>query len=411
MRASRPLNIAMLSIHSSPLGELGTINTGGMSIYVRELASELARLGHTIDIFTCAGTNGHEPVIQLAKNVRLVHFSIPDANLSTKQDLFPLLPHIFKILEDYTSKEKLRYDIVHSHYWLSACLGTMIQGKWHIPHVIMFHTLGLMKTPTDPGEREAQQRVYQEKKLVIHSQKIIAPTHQEKKNLIDLYNTNPDKIDIIPGGVNLNLFQIDRQKDARKAIHIGFDEPLLLFVGRFAVEKGIALLFEAIQLLHKKPSVQLMIIGGDGNHDPIKRDLADRAAQLHIEKQVHFAGRVDHQQLPLYYNAADLVVMPSLYESFGLVCLEALACGTPVVSTHVGIMPSILDGKTNGTTISETGPHSLATAIENFFLNKRSTTFNPQQLRQTVEKFSWQHVATETILAYDTLLSDNFSIS
>ena len=411
MRASRPLNIAMLSIHSSPLGELGTINTGGMSIYVSELASEMARLGHTIDIFTCAGTNGHEPVIQLAQNVRLIHFPIPDTHLSIQQDLLPLLPHIFKILEEYTAKEKLRYDIVHSHYWLSGCLGSLIQEKWHIPHVIMFHTLGLMKNPTDPGEREARQRVSQEKKLVMQSQKIIAPTHQEKKNLIDLYNTSPDKIDIIPGGVNLDIFQINRQKDARKAIHIDFDEPLLLFVGRFAVEKGIALLFEAIQLLHKKMSVQLIIIGGDGNHDPRKRDLVDRAVQLHIEKQVHFAGRVDHQQLPLYYNAADLVVMPSLYESFGLVCLEALACGTPVVSTNVGIMPSILDGETNGATISDASPRSLATAIENFFSNKRSPALNSQQIRQTVVKFSWQHVATETLLAYDEMLSDDISTS
>lgn len=411
MLASRLLNIAMLSIHSSPLGELGTINTGGMSIYVRELASELARLGHTIDIFTCAGTNGHEPVVQLAQNVRLIHLSIPEANLSIKQDLFPLLPHIFKILEDYTSKEKLRYDIVHSHYWLSGCLGSMIQEKWHIPHVIMFHTLGLMKTPIAPEEREAQQRISQEKKLVIQSQKIIAPTHQEKKNLIDFYNTNPDKIDIIPGGVNLDLFQIGRNRDAWKAIHIDCDEPLLLFVGRFAVEKGISFLFEAIQLLHKKKTLQLMVIGGDGNHDPRQQELADYAAQLQIEKQVYFVGRVDHQQLPLYYNAADLVVMPSLYESFGLVCLEALACGTPVVSTQVGIMPSILDGKSNGTTISEPSPNSLATAIENFFSNKRSITYDHQQVRQTVKKFSWRYVATETILAYNTLLSADFSNS
>lgn len=411
MRASRPLNIAMLSIHSNPLGELGTINTGGMSIYVRELASELARLGHTIDIFTCAGTNGHEPVVQLAQNVRLIHLSIPEADRSRKQDLFPLLLHIFKILEDYTSKDKLRYDIVHSHYWLSGCLGTMIQGKWHIPHVIMFHTLGLMKTPIDLREREAQLRISQEKKLVIQSQKIIAPTHQEKKNLINFYNTSPDKIDIIPGGVNLDLFQIGRQRDARKAIHIDCEEPLLIFVGRFAVEKGIALLLEAIQLLHKKTSAKLMIIGGDGNHDPRQQELADHAAQLQIEKQVYIVGRVDQQQLPLYYNAADLVVMPSLYESFGLVCLEALACGTPVVSTQVGVMPSILDGKSNGTTISEPSPKSLATAIENFLLNKRSTAFAPQKVRQTVKKFSWQHVATESQLAYNTLLSAYFTNS
>ncbi|MBW1791937.1 MAG: glycosyltransferase [Deltaproteobacteria bacterium] len=411
MHASRPLNIAMLSIHSSPLGELGTIHTGGMSIYIRELAFELASLGHTIDIFTCAGTNGHEPVVQLAQNVRLIHFPIPEADLSSHRNLLPLLPHIFRILEEYTAKEKLRYDIAHSHYWLSGCLGSLIQEKWHIPHVIMFHTLGLMKNPTDPGEREARQRVSQEKKLVMQSQKIIAPTHQEKKNLIDLYNTSSDKNNIIPGSVNLDLFQISRRQDARKAIHIDFDEPLLLFVGRFAVEKGITLLFEAIQLLHKKMSVQLMIIGGDGNHDPRKRDLVDRAVQLHIEKQVHFAGRVDHQQLSLYYNAADLVVMPSRYESFGLVCLEALACGTPVVSTNVGIMPSILDGETNGATISDASPRSLATAIENFFSNKRSPAFDSQQIRQTVVKFSWQHVATETLLAYDELLSDDISIS
>jgi len=396
----------MLSIHSSPLGELGTINTGGMSIYVRELAFEMTRLGHAIDIFTCAGTSRNESVIQLDENVRLIHLSIPEEPPSVKHDLFPVLPKIFNILEEFTAKEKLRYDIVHSHYWLSGFLGAMIEGKWQIPHIIMFHTLGLMKTPTDLGNRVAEQRVFQEKKLVLQSQKIIAPTQQEKKNLIDLYHAIPDKIDVIPGGINLDLFQIDSQKDAWQPTDINLEEPLLLFVGRFAVEKGITLLLEAIHLLHKKTSLQLMVIGGDGHQDSRRRDLADQAAQLHIEKQVHFVGRVDHQQLPLYYNAADLVVMPSLYESFGLVCLEALACGTPVVSTQVGIMPSILDGKTNGTTIPDTNPHNLATAIENFLPDKRLIAIDPQQVRQTAEKFSWQHVATETILTYNKLISD-----
>lgn len=398
----------MLSIHSSPLGELGTINTGGMSIYVRELASEMAQLGHTVDIFTCAERNGHETVIQLDENVRLIHFPIPKETLSIKQDLFPLLPNIFSILKRFTEKEKLRYNIVHSHYWLSGCLGTMIEGKWQIPHVTMFHTLGLMKISTDSGKQMAKQRVFQEKKLVLQSQRIIAPTQQEKKNLIDFYHASPDKIDIIPGGVNLDLFQIDSQKDALKDININLDGPRLLFVGRFAVEKGITLLLEAMHLLHNKISLQLIIIGGDGYQDSSQRDLADQAKQLHIDKQVHFVGRVDHQKLPLYYNAVDLVVMPSLYESFGLVCLEALACGTPVVSTKVGIMPDILDGKTNGTTIAETTPHSLATAIENIFPDKKSTAFNPQQVRQTVEKYSWQHVATETLLAYNKALSNDF---
>ena len=401
----------MLSIHSSPLGELGTINTGGMSIYIRELAFEMARLGHTIDIFTCAGISGNEPVVQLANNVRLIHFTLSEKTFSTNQDLFPLLPNIFIILEEFTEKEKLRYDIVHSHYWLSGCLGAMIEGKWHIPHVVMFHTLGLMKTPTDPGKQVTRQRVFQEKKLVLQSQKIIAPTQQEKINLIDFYHSSPDKIDVIPGGVNLDLFQINNQKDARKHIDINLDGLLLLFVGRFAVEKGITLLLEAIHLLHNKTPLQLMVIGGDGCQDFRQQDLADQAAQLHIEKQVHFIGRIDHQQLPLYYNAADLVIMPSLYESFGLVCLEALACGTPVVSTQVGIMPSILDRKTNGTTITKTSPHNLATAIENFLPDERSIIFDPQKVRQTVEKFSWQHVATETLLTYNKLLSDNFLIS
>lgn len=133
----------MLSIHSSPLGKLGTITTGGMSIYVRELASEMAMLGHTVDIYTCAGMAGYDPVIELAKNVRLIHLSIPEAKISRHQDLFPLLPHIFELLENYTSKEELRYDIVHSHYWLSGCLGIMIQEKWQIPHITCFTPLGL----------------------------------------------------------------------------------------------------------------------------------------------------------------------------------------------------------------------------------------------------------------------------
>ena len=395
----------MLSIHSSPLGELGTINTGGMSIYIRELASEISRFGHLIDIYTCADKNAHQPVVHLAGNIRLIHLSIPGVTASKKQDLFSLTPCIFNALESYTSQEKLRYDIVHSHYWLSGCLGTVIKEKWHIPHVIMFHTLELMKPGTQANNIESNKRTSQEKKLISLADKIIAPTELEKRNLIDFYNAPREKIIIIPGGVNIDLFQMRSQEYARKTINIEPGEPLIVFAGRFAPEKGIDLLFKAVQQVLKKIPVKLLVIGGDGRNDKRQQDLATLAEQLQIEEQIRFLGRIEHQLLPLYYNAADLVVMPSYYESFGLVCLEALACGTPVIANHVGIMAHILDGKTCGTTIPRPDPDSLAMAIEEYICLKKSSVFMPHILRQIAEEFSWSHVAVETVKTYNSLFS------
>lgn len=403
MCTETPLNIAMLSIHSSPLGDLGTINTGGMSIYVRELANELSRHGHSVDIFTCAENNGNNPIIQIGEHVRLIHLTIPEATPSSKEDLVLFLPEICTVLEDFAAEEKIRYDIIHSHYWISGCLGEMLQNKWNIPHIIMFHTLGLMKTPPGEEKKESNIRIRHEKRLVAQCQKIIAPTEREKNNLIDSYKAHPDRIDIIPGGVNLDLFHIESQDEARKTLKRESNTPLLLFVGRFAALKGLELLLEALALLQEHHTAELMIIGGNDSNDTRQQQLKEHVARLHLENLVHFIGRVDHQKLPLYYNAADLVVIPSSYESFGLVCLEALACGTPVIASHVGIMPDILDGTENGATIMDPDPRRLAAAITAFLSKKRSLNYNPESVRDSVKTFSWKRIGADTMHLYKNI--------
>lgn len=406
MEIDYPLNIAMLSIHSSPLGELGTINTGGMSIYIRELAAEISRCGHTVDIFTCAEHNGHDPIVHIGNNIRLIHFSIPEANTSPIQNLLVFLPKVCRKLKDFTEKEIRHYDIIHSHYWLSGCLGEILQKRWNIPHIIMFHTLGLMKAHPESEEQEPPLRIAHEKRLAAQCQKIIAPTEQEKNNLINKYQAHPDMIDIIPGGVDLDLFQIHNQDKARHCLNRESKAPFILFVGRFAALKGVPLLLETMALLQEKHPVELMIIGGDGTDNPMRQHLKNHTARLNLVKQVHFIGRVEHQKLPLYYSAADLVVMPSHYESFGLVCLEALACGTPVVASHVGVMPGVLDGTGNGLTIVEPDTQTLAETINRFLLKKQSKDYDPESVRASVKTYSWKRVATNTLHVYKKLVCD-----
>jgi D-inositol-3-phosphate glycosyltransferase len=397
------VNIAMLSIHSSPTGEIGTIDTGGMSIYIRELAAELDQYGHHVDIFTCDGKNNQTSVTHITKKARLITLNPAVGKSLSKHNLFPCLPEICSMIERFTNEENKRYDVLHSHYWLSGCLGTQLRKKWQVPHIIMFHTLGKMQTQTGTGVKETTTRVNQEKTLVRDSQKIIAPTELERDNLINYYGTPPGKISVIPGGVNVDLFHPGNQGKARAELNIDTDGFILLYVGRFASLKKIDHLIKAIHLLEDRYEIKLILIGGDGKNDPKQKRLMELAVKLNIEKQVHFIGRVEHHNLPAYYNAADLFVLPSVYESFGLVCLEALACGTPVVASHVGVMASVLDNAENGITLNDTTPQNLAAAIRKFISKKRFDRISQENICSSVKDYSWKRIAAATINVYKKL--------
>ena len=394
------LKIAMLSIHSSPIGDLGTQDTGGMSVYVREMAKELGKKGHHIDIFTQHNVGKHDPIIHLYDNVRLVHLSGGTRRNISKASLYEVLPQLFNELESFRIKENIAYDIIHSHYWLSGVLGLKLQSSWNAYHLITYHTIGAVKNLTCPTENASELRLTNEKKLAKLCDRIVLPTQKEKEHLIQYYHAPVDKIRIVPCGVNLELFKPMDKLSVRRHLAFHMDDLIVLYVGRYTPIKGLDRLFKAFRNLTHLSYLRLVMVGGDGEHSPMFRQLKSKAKALHIENRLIFAGRVDQETLPEYYSAADVLVVPSYYESFGLVALEALACGTPVVTTSVGAMEDIVKDGVTGYVAKDTDPQHYARLIETILLKQQQNGLSPSEIRSSVAEFTWSRSASLLLDAY-----------
>jgi len=400
------LKIAMLSIHSSPIGDLGTRDTGGMSVYVREMANELGRKGHHIDIFTQHNVGKHDPVIHLNKNVRLVHLSGGTRGNIAKSSLYEVLPQLFYQLESFRIKEDITYNIIHSHYWLSGILGLKLQSSWNAYHLITYHTIGAVKNLTCPTENASELRLTNERKLAKLCDQIVLPTQKEKEHVIQYYNAPVDKIQIVPCGVNLELFKPMDKLSARRHLAFHVNDLIVLYVGRYAPIKGLDRLLKAFRNLMHLPHLRLVMVGGDGEHSPMLRQLQSKAKALHIENRITFAGRVDQETLPQYYSAADVLVVPSYYESFGLVALEALACGTPVVTTSVGAMEEIVKDGHTGYVAKDPNPQHYARLIETILLKQQQNGLSSAEIRSSVAEFTWSRSASLLLEAYRAAWAD-----
>jgi D-inositol-3-phosphate glycosyltransferase len=391
---STSFRIAMLSIHSSPVGPLGTRDNGGMSVYVRETARWLAHRGHTIDIYTCA--TGRLAEVTLHSNVRLIHLGRNRFAQITKSRLPLYLDAIFDCLEQYRVDHGIVYDLVHSHYWLSGAVGTLAAKHWCCPHLTMFHTLGAVKNGTTADENEPSGRLTGERLLVDSVDGVVAPAEREKQNLIDHYRADPEKIHLIPCGVDLARFQPKDRDQSRARLGLDIQADVLIYVGRFAPVKGLDALVGAVALLRDAlPALHLMVVGGDGLGSLSTRAIQKRVCELHLQNRISFVGRIDQSVLPYYYSAADLLALPSHYESFGLVVLEALACGTPVLATPVGAMESIIRHGVNGAIVQCAQSGALAKGIAEQLAANRNSRSARKKICDSAEPFGWGSVAEQ----------------
>jgi D-inositol-3-phosphate glycosyltransferase len=392
------LRVAMLSAHSCPVGKLGTKDTGGMSVYIREIACELGKQGHLVDIYTRVHDPKDHQIYELSQNARLIHLRAGQNEQIHKLAVYSHLPDFVSNLESYRTRNNLRYDLIFSHYWLSALAGTYLGQRWHVPHVTMFHTLGAVKNSIREGihpalgDGEPELRVRTERNLARTCHRVIAPTENEKRALIRHYGASSQKISVVPCGVNLDHFRIIGKAQARR--YLGFDsDRIILFVGRIDPLKGIDNLIKALPFLRHIPKLRLVIIGG-GEHSRREIEKLQKLAQnLEVRNSVDFLGLIKHEQLPYFYNAADACVVPSYYESSGLVALESLACGTPVVATDVGNHGSVIRQGETGYVIQDNSPGRLADKIALLLSQPATATRSAQSIRATVDKFSWSNIA------------------
>jgi D-inositol-3-phosphate glycosyltransferase len=385
------LSIAMLSAHSCPVGALGARDTGGMSVYIRELARELGKLGHSVDVYTRLHDPADPISEELGERARLIHIRAGEEEAIHKLALYSYLPEFACHLEGYRKNHGLRYDVVFSHYWLSGWAGSYLTRWWQVPHVVMFHTLGAVKNAIGIGEDAPELRVVTEKESVQDCQRIIVATARERQELVSRYDAAPDKIGIVPCGVNLEICRPVPRAAARRELGLA-GEKILLFVGRIDPLKGIDQLLRAIPLLPDREGLRLLVIGGDEQSQSEVDKLRGLAAGLGIENSVSFEGIVRHDRLPYYYSAADVCVVPSYYESFGLVALESLACGTPVVASDVGDLRNIIRQGETGFIVPENTPPRLASAIA-LFLGAPGDKDSARMNRASVGRFAWANVA------------------
>ena len=398
------LSIAMISIHSSPLGDLGTRDNGGMSVYIHELARELGRCGHRGERFTRATGPSDGEIIRLGPRVRLIHVKIPGAYRASREKIYPHLADFFLGIEGFRIREGARYDIVHSHYWLSGCIGNKAQACWEVPHLTTFHTLGLVKNIIGNGEHEPTLRITVEKLIAQACSRIVVGSRREQKNLCRHYHVAKSKIGISPCGVDLKLFRPLDRAYARSMLGLGLHEKIVLYVGRFDPLKGISRVIEAVSLIKHLP-LRLIIIGGDGQKTAERQKIKSLPRELALGGIVQFEGRVAHQKLPLYYSSADMLAVPSLYESFGIVALEALACGTPVIATTVGAMDSIISNGLNGRIVTGSTPAAFARAIQQLTGAGPAPAASRKAVRETVAGYSWACAADSMLEQYKTAIA------
>ncbi len=401
------LKIAMLSIHSCPLGQLGGRDTGGMNVYVRELARALGEQGHRVDIYTRAHDVRDDQIYYPSHNVRLIHIRAGGVKGIQKLAHYSHLPDFAQNLEAFRKRGGLEYDLIHSHYWLSGQVGRWLSELWHVPDIIMFHTLGAVKNRLGIGKYETRLRLETERGLAGSCHRIIAATKKEKCDLMAHYQASPETIGVIPCGVNLNLFKPTQKEAARQVLGMNGDK-VILFVGRIEPLKGIDRLLMAMSYLKKWPRLKLIIIGGDGSSRLELARLKALVQELNIESSVSFPGSVPQERLPLFYSAADACVVPSHYESFCLVILESLSCGTPVVATSVGAASSLIRQGESGYLVADNTPPNLAQKIERL-LSAKNGSGHASSIRKSVVRFDWPVIAQAVAREYAAVLNGHYA--
>jgi D-inositol-3-phosphate glycosyltransferase len=410
MSVSR-LRIAMLSAHSCPVGKLGTRDTGGMSVYIREIACGLGKQGHFVDIYTRVHDADDSQIYELNQNVRLIHLRAGEDEEIHKLAVYSYLPDFASNLESFRSQNNLQYHLIFSHYWLSALAGVYLQQWWKVPHITMFHTLGAVKNAIQEStclaldEDELKLRIETEKDLVQRCHHIIAPTEREKEELIGHYGASSGKVSVVPCGVNLEQFRALDKAQARRYLGL-VDDKIILFVGRIDPLKGIGNLIKALTYLRNIQGLRLLVIGGGEHSRHEIKQLRELASNLKIENSVTFLDLVKHEQLPYFYSGADVCVVPSYYESFGLVALESLACGTPVVATDVGDFKNIIREGEAGYVVRDNVPQHLAEKIALLLSRPRTDRESARSIRATVSRFNWSNIAEAIIRDCELVLAD-----
>lgn len=415
--SSRRLRIAMLSYHTCPLAVLGGKDTGGMNVYVRELTRQLGRERVRVDVFT-RSQDAHVPHVihDLGFGNRVVHIPAGPEIPLPKAALAEHLPEFAAGVLAFAERKKQGYDLIHSHYWMSGIAAIGLQKTWDVPIVHMFHTLGLMKNRiAGEGEAEGDYRIRGERTVLAAAARIVAATPAELAQLQWLYEARTERIEVIPPGVDLSHFYPIPRDEAREYIGAGDKDKILLFVGRIEPLKGIETLIRAVADLRRRGLLErhdvcVAIVGGDAEDSEESANaemlrLRALSHELGLGDLVNFMGKRGQDTLPYFYSAADVVVVPSHYESFGMVALEAMACGVPVVASQVGGLAYLIQDGETGYHVPDQESAMLADRLGRLLDEPHLRALMGGKAAALARQYGWQRIAEQMMGLYERVLA------
>lgn len=404
---ARALRLALVSVHGDPLAPIGSEGAGGQNVYVRELARALAARGHAVDIFTRSrAAAGNEVHRAPGGGLRVIRIPAGPAGEVGRDRLFAHLPAFEAAVSDFSRRDGRAYDVLHTNYWLSGWVGLRLASRWRLPHFHTHHSLGHSKLSARGQGALAPERIDIEKALVQRA-RVVATSPQEVAVLREGYGPL-GRVSVVPCGLDARVFVPAPQREARRRLGLGEETPLLLYAGRFDPGKGIDILLEALAVLRLERPVRLILAGAfspEGPDGAEHRRLLALAEALGVRHALSFLGRLAPEELATAYAAADLCVVPSRYESFGLVAIESQACGTPVVASRVGGLPFAVREGQGGVFFPVGDAAALASACARLLSDAElRARLGRAGCRRVRSAFSWEAVAERLERRYWTAL-------
>ena len=408
--------VATLMVHTSPLDQAGTGDAGGMNIYVCESAQQMAAQGIKVDIYTRRANNDHPDVVDLGNGVRVIHLNVGPVNGVTKEALPALMPELSQAFRAAVIANQ--YDVIHSHYWISGKVAMPVAQELGIPLVHTMHTMARVKN-LNLAEGESPEpmiRVQGESQVVAAADALIANTDAEAASLVSLYEACPDNVFVVSPGVNLSMFTAGSGKNvARKNLSLPTNAHVITFVGRIQPHKGPEVLIRAIaEMVGHSPMLRAKLItqivgGASGSNGAEVERLKELVQWLGISDVVRFAPPVERAELPDYYRASDLVCVPSYSESFGLVALEAQACGTPVVASAVGGLRTAVADGISGVLVDGHDPRAWSSILARLLQEPQRRVLLSMGALEHASHFGWDVTSRGTLDIYDRVISSQAS--
>ncbi|MFL5802025.1 MAG: glycosyltransferase [Roseiflexaceae bacterium] len=419
----RPLHIACISEHASPLALLGSQDAGGQNVYVDEVSRQLGRLGHSVDIFTRRDNPSVPEIVAWAPGVRVINLAVGPPKFMPKDELWTLMPEFLDAMLRFMARAGAHYDLIHSHFWMSGWVAVQLRRRLGLPVAHIFHALGITKRRHQgSADTSPPARIAIEREVIREVDRLIAQCPSERAELIDDYAADPHKIAVIPAAANIARFRPVPRGQARRRLGLDQRDFVVVYVGRMLPRKDVRNIVRGFALLadrarsqaggaHPTQPLKLLLVGGESCGDDLAATpeigvLQELAAELGIVDRVLFAGKRQPDELPDFYSAGDVMVTTPWYEPFGLTPLEAMACGRLVIGSAVGGLPFTIQDGTTGMLVPPRDPAALAAKLHQLLAQPDLCAAMGRAARRRVEReFTWENVARRIEKLYQALLA------